>query len=125
MGTILNRVRIHYTPKGPNNAKYKSETVVDIISQPLQYQPVTGTSANGYQPSPNYINGPNAANAKSIYGAATNILNDVPKDWYDFTSNSPADYKKGTNINYLYNLREKLNTNPPTAKIIGGTIFAK
>jgi hypothetical protein len=125
MGTILNRVRIHYTPRGAGNPNYKSETVIDIISQAAQYQPVTGTTANGHQPSPNYINGPNVANAKSIYGAATNLLKDVPKDWYDFTSNNPADYGAGTNINYLYRLRERLNLNPPTAKVVGSTIFAK
>jgi hypothetical protein len=125
MGTILNRVRIHYTPRGAGNPNYKSETVIDIISQAAQYQPVTGTTANGHQPSPNYINGPNVANAKSIYGAATNLLKDVPKDWYDFTSNNPADYGAGTNINYLYKLRERLNLNPPTAKVVGSTIFAK
>ena len=125
MGIILNRVRNHFTPRGFNNSKYKSETVLDIISQPSQFQPVTGTSANGRQPSRGYLEGPNAANAKSIYGATVELLKDVPKDWYYFTSNNPAAYKDGTNINFMYGFRERLTLNPPTAKIVGGTIFGK
>jgi hypothetical protein len=125
MGTILNRVRIHYTPRGRGNPNYKSETVIDIISQPAQFQPVTGTRDNGHQPSKWYVEGPDVANAKSIYGAATNLLKDVPKDWYDFTSNDPRDYGKGTDIDYMYNLRKREKLNPPTAKVVGTTIFAK
>jgi len=118
MGTILNRTRIGYTPLGAKNPKYKFATITDIISQPFQYQPVTGTRFNP-GPVPNFINGPNAYNANAIYGAAVNILKNVPKSYTDFTSNEPAAYKAGTDINYLYQLRAK-----PESKIIGGTIFA-
>lgn len=117
MGTILNRTRIGYTPGGIRNPKYRFETITDIINQPYQFQPVTGTRFN---PGPkfSFLNGPDAANATSIYGAAKNILKDVPKAITLFTSNNPAAYGAGTNINFLYNLR-----NRPTSKIIGGTIF--
>ena len=118
MATVLNRTRIGYTPAGPKNSKYKFATITDIISQPWQYQPVTGTRVNP-GPVANFLNGPNAYNATAIYGAAVNILKDVPKLYTDFTSNEPAAYKAGTNINYLYELRAK-----PESKIIGGTIFA-
>jgi hypothetical protein len=119
MAVILNRTRIGYTPRGVRNPKYRFDTITDIINQPYQFQPVTGTRiAPG--PSDSYLNGlsrfPNQA--ISIYGAAKNILKDVPKGYTAFTSNNPAAYGPGTNINYLYNLRAK-----PTSKIIGGTIF--
>ena len=47
------------------------------------------------------------------------LLKDVPKEYINFTSNNPAAYKAGTNINYLYQLRAN-----PNSKVIGGTIFA-
>jgi hypothetical protein len=117
MGTILNRARIGYTPAGIRNQKYRFQTITDIINQPYQFQPVTGTR---FSPGPNntYLNGPTPSAAISIYGAAKNILKDVPKAITLFTSNNPAAYGAGTNINFLYNLRSK-----PTSKIIGGTIF--
>jgi hypothetical protein len=118
MATILNRTRIGYTPGGIQNKKYNYSTITDIINQPFQYQPVTGTRFNP-GPVANFLNGPNSANATSIYGAAAKILKDVPKAYTDFTSNEAAAYGPGTNINYLYRLRAK-----PESKIIGGTIFA-
>jgi hypothetical protein len=117
MAVILNRTRIGFTPLGVRNPKYRFDTITDIINQPYQFQPVTGTRFDP-GPKPSYLNGPNASGATSIYGAAKNILKDVPKGFTKFTSNNPAAYGAGTNINYLYNLRSK-----PTSKIIGGTIF--
>ena len=118
MGTILNRTRIGYTPAGPRNSRFKFTTLTDIITQPFQYQPVTGTRYNP-GPAPSFINGPGAKDANSIYGAAAQLLKDVPKEYINFTSNNPAAYKAGTNINYLYQLRAN-----PNSKVIGGTIFA-
>lgn len=119
MATVLNRTRLGFTPKGIQNRAYSFSTVTDIINQPWQYQPVTGTR---FEPGPNdkFLNGlnrfPNQATA--IYGAAAKLLQDVPKAYINFTSNNPAAYKRGTNINYLYSLRAN-----PNSKIIGGTIF--
>jgi hypothetical protein len=117
MGTILNRTRIGYTPLGIQNKRYKYSTITDIINQPSQYQPVTGTKKNP-GPKQNFIDGPNAANARAIYGAAAKLLKDVPKAYINFTANSPSAYGPGTNINYMYNLRAS-----PNSKIIGGTVF--
>jgi hypothetical protein len=118
MAVILNRTRTGYTPAGNKNSRYKFATVTDIISQPSQFQPVTGTRVN---PGPNstFTNGPGDKAAKSIYGAATNILKDVPKDYVNFTANNAAAYGPGTNINYLTKLRGN-----PNSKILGGTIFS-
>ena len=123
MGIILNRTRDSFTPAGFKNAKYKFATLIDIISQAWQFQPVTGTRGNP-GPIPAFIAGPDARDAQSIYGSTT-FLKDVPRDWYYFTSNNPAAYKDGTNINFMYALRERTKLNPPTAKVQGGTIFAK
>lgn len=118
MAVILNRTRIGYTPVGNNSSRYKHATVTDIISQPSQFQPVTGTRAN---PGPNstFRNGPGDKAAKSIYGAATNILSKVPKTYINFTANNEAAYGPGTNISYLTKLRAKADS-----VVIGGTIFA-
>jgi len=118
MAVILNRTRIGYTPRGEKNSRYKFATVTDIISQPSQFQPVTGTRVN---PGPNstFKNGPSEKAAKSIYGAATNILNKVPKTYVNFTANSAAAYGPGTNISYLTKLRGN-----PDSTVIGGTIFS-
>lgn len=118
MAVILNRTRIGYTPVGNNSSRYKHDTVTDIISQPSQFQPVTGTRAN---PGPNstFRNGPGDKAAKSIYGAATNILSKVPKNYINFTANSEAAYGPGTNISYLTKLRAKSDS-----VVVGGTIFA-
>ena len=123
MGIILNRTRDSFTPAGFKNAKYKFANLIDIISQPWQFQPVTGTRGNP-GPIPAFIAGPDARDAQSIYGSTT-FLKDVPRDWYYFTSNNPAAYKDGTNINFMYGLRERTKLNPPTAKVVGGTIFGK
>jgi len=123
MGIILNRTRDGFTPAGFKNAKYKFANLTDIISQAWQFQPVTGTRGNP-GPIPAFIAGPDARDAQSIYGS-TIFLKDVPNNWYYFTSNNPAAYKDGTNINFMYGLRKREKDNPPTAKTIGGTIFAK
>jgi hypothetical protein len=118
MAVILNRTRTGYTPAGNKNSRFKFDTVTDIISQPSQFQPVTGTRAN---PGPNstFRNGPGDKAAKSIYGAATNILKDVPKNYVNFTANNPAAYGPGTNINYLTKLRGNKDS-----VVLGGTIFS-
>ena len=122
MGIILNRTRDSFTPAGFKNAKYKFANLIDIISQPWQFQPVTGTRGNP-GPIPAFLAGPDARDAQSIYGSTT-FLKDVPRDWYYFTSNNPAAYKDA-NINFMYTLRERTKLNPPTAKVVGGTIFGK
>lgn len=117
MATILNRTRIGYTPAGIQNKRYNYSTITDIINQPWQYQPVTGTR---FKPGPNsnFLNGPNQSNATSIYGAAVRLLKDVPKAYINFTSNDINAYGPGTSTEYLFRLRAN-----PNAKIIGGTIF--
>jgi hypothetical protein len=107
MAVILNRTR--------NSGK----SITDTLTAKNQFQSVTGTSADGNRPSANYVNGPGAQDAASIYGAAVNILSQVPKNYIFFTSNNEAAYGVGTNIGFLYKLRNNL-----TSKIIGQTVFS-
>jgi hypothetical protein len=90
MAVMLNRVR---------SGKW-GNTVTSVLTAKSQFQAVTGTSANGHAASPNYVNGPNATNRDSIYGAATNILPKVAKNLVNFTSNLTGAYGAGTNIGY-------------------------
>jgi len=107
MAVILNRTR--------NSGK----TITDTLTAKNQFQAVTGTSANGNRPSPMYVNGPDSSSAIAIYGAAVNILSQVPTNYIFFTSNNEAAYGAGTDISFLFNLRNK-----PGAKIIGKTVFS-
>lgn len=108
LGTILNRVRLGIG----------GDSVYDVLHSPNQYQAVTGTSANNRTASNSYIAGP--TDAETIYKAIIAELQNVPKDYVNFTSNDPNAYKDGTNINYLYELR-----NDPSNVVYGGTIFTK
>jgi hypothetical protein len=106
MGTILNRSR-------KNNS-----SITATLTAKNQFQSVTGTAKNGRQPSSNYANGPDSANEKSIYGAATNLLGDVPKSIVNFTAASKAAYGPGTDIGYLDELRQRGGVQ------IGMTVFS-
>lgn len=140
--TILNRVRIKYTPRGNGNSSYKFNTVTDILWQWRQYEAVTGNPTNGNQPSRNFIQGPTRNSEISIYGAIKNFIKQVPTTFTDFTSNNDCLYVecnpprrglgdvkylngspiriKGRNYNYLTNMRKKAGT-----VVKGSSIFGK
>jgi hypothetical protein len=102
-----------------NRTRNSSRSITDTLTAKNQFQSVTGTSADGNKPSPNYVNGPGSQDATAIYGAAVNILSQVPKNYVFFTSNNEKAYGAGTNISFLFKLRSN-----PTAKIIGQTVFS-
>lgn len=109
MGVILNRVRTNFGNHG--------RTVTAQLTAKNQFQAVTGTN---YEPGPsvNYRTGPNKSAADSIYGAAVNILSQVPKNYLSFTSALPSAYGKGTNIEFIQTLLSR------GGQRIGDTIFA-
>ena len=109
MGVILNRVRTNFGNYG--------RTITAQLTAKNQFQAVTGTA---YEPGPsiNYKTGPNNSAADSIYGAAVNILSQVPKNYLSFTSALPSAYGKGTNIGFIQTLLNK------GGQRIGDTIFA-
>ena len=95
---ILNRTRTGFSG---------ATTILDTLKKPSQFQAVTGTSANGNKPSANYVNGPSASVAASIYGAIKNYLPQVPKNYLYFTANDLAAYGAGTNSNFRNTLLAK------------------
>jgi len=101
-----------------NRSRIKSKPIGSILREKNQFQSVTGTSSNGHQPSSNFINGPDSSNAKSIYGAATNILSQVPKNIINFTAANLAAYGAGTNPGYIQTLKNRGGIQ------IGQTIFS-
>lgn len=106
MATILNRART------------QSSSVTSILTAKNQFQSVTGTAANGRQPSANFRTGPDKSAEENIYGAATGILKNVPKTIVNFTAANRAAYKAGTNIAYLDKLKNKGGVQ------IGQTVFS-
>jgi hypothetical protein len=108
MGVILNRVR---------SGKWGS-TVSSVLGAKRQFQSVTGPDRSGkYGPSPNFVSGPPTALRDKIYGAATNILSTVPKNFINFTAANRAAYGRGTNVGYLDTLLAKGGVQ------IGQTVF--
>lgn len=100
-----------------NRARDKNKSVSDILREKSQFQSVTGTSANGNAPSSNFTQGPGEKRAEQIYGAATNILNQVSKQQKNFTAASSAAYGAGTNIGY----RDKMISSG--GSVVGASVF--
>jgi hypothetical protein len=109
MGVILNRVRTNFGNYG--------KTVSAQLRARNQFESVTGRNTT------NFVNGP-GSRASSIYGAAVNLLKNVPKTYLYFTSaNRNLFFFPGTDTprpgrdtkNYL-NAKAKY-------KEIGGSLF--
>lgn len=109
MGVILNRARTNF-------GKYGS-TISEQLRARNQFQAVTGTSDNR-SPSINFVNGPNKKASDSIYGAAVNILKNVPKNYIFFTAADIKAYGKGTNPEFRNILLKK------GGEVIEKTIFS-
>lgn len=104
---ILNRVR---SSRFPNN-------IEAVLTQRNQFQAVTGTSADGHRASPNFTNMSDSTGAEVI-GAMIQYLPNMDKTWLNFTSNNPRAYGAGTNINFMYAMR-----NARDSQVIGQTVF--
>jgi LysM repeat protein len=107
-GTTTNRARDNFRL---DTEKQRKDPINATINFPQQYQAYTGSSGNGYQPSPNYIAGPSPSRKEAIYKAFADNLHRTPKKVYDFTANDDAAYDgEGVNIGYRNNMRgEVLN----------------
>lgn len=103
---ILNRVR---SGRYPNSLEA-------VLTQRNQFQAVTGTR---YDPGPstNFSNMSNTT-AAQVVGALIRYLPNMDKSWLNFTSNNPRAYGRGTNINFMYTMRQS-----PGAEVIGQTVF--
>jgi hypothetical protein len=101
-----------------NRAIKGNKSITEVLYARSQFQSVTGTVSNGNRASINYINGPDSTQSQDIYKAIKTITIDVEHDYTKFTSNIPAAYGAGTNIQYMYDLRK-------TGRVIGKTVFSK
>lgn len=103
---ILNRIRSN---SYPNNMEA-------VLTQRNQFQAVTGTR---YDPGPsrNFSNMSNTT-AAQVVGALIRYLPNMDKSWLNFTSNNPRAYGRGTNINFMYAMR-----NARDSQVIGQTVF--
>tara|TARA_R110002111_G_scaffold225278_2_gene286876 strand:- start:100 stop:963 length:864 start_codon:yes stop_codon:yes gene_type:complete len=103
---ILNRVR---SSSYPNN-------IEAVLTQRNQFQAVTGTR---HDPGPhsNFSN-MNSNTGAQVIGAMIRYLPNMDRSWLNFTANNPRAYGRGTNIDFVYTMR-----NAPDAKVIGGTVF--
>jgi len=106
MAVILNRARSSEYPDG----------IVAVLTQRNQFQAVTGTRFDP-GPSRNFSN-PSETAIASVADAALNHLKDMDKSWLNFTSNNPRAYGRGTNINFMYAMRDA-----PDSQVIGQTVF--
>jgi hypothetical protein len=110
MAVILNRVR-------PNPAF----TVKSILSEPKEFQAVTGTSERP-GPSSGFLKGPSGFREESIYSSIIDNLQQdkIPITYLFFTSDLVGAYKGGTNINVKYCMACQ-----PDALVKGQSIFSK
>ena len=115
---ILNRVRTNYNNYGAS--------IPAQLRAPAQFQAVTGTrtgprDSEGRRtwtgPSEHYTNMTNRT-AGEVIGAVIRLLPDQNRTWMNFTSNNPGAYGKGTNIHFMYAMRDA-----PNSQVIGGTVF--
>lgn len=107
MAVILNRVK---SDRYPNS-------VMEVLLQTNQFQAVSGTSANGRQPSNNFLN-PSTKQMASTVNGVNQYLNTYDQGWLNFTSNIDAAYGAGTDISF----KDKV-ANSQGSKVIGGTVF--
>jgi|TARA_B110000971_G_C20026628_1_gene509200 peptidoglycan hydrolase-like protein with peptidoglycan-binding domain len=106
MAVILNR---------SNSSKYP-DGVMGVLTQKNQFQAVTGTPRNR-APSRNFSR-PSSQQIASVVNAVINHLPNANKTWLNFTANNPRAYGAGTNIDFMYAMRQS-----PGAQVIGGTVF--
>jgi len=115
---ILNRVRTNYSNYGAS--------IPAQLRAPAQFQAVTGTrtgprDSEGRRtwtgPSRNYTN-MNSTTGGEVVGTLIQNLANQNRTWMNFTSNIPSAYGKGTNIDFMYAMRDA-----PNSQIIGKTVF--
>jgi hypothetical protein len=108
---ILNRVLSSRFPS--------ANTIKEVLNAPSQFQAVTGTSANGRQPSAAYTAAVPATIKNVKDSLIANLLAFKSKNWLNFTARDRGAYKQpGTNVSYL---DKALAT--PGNEVILGTVF--
>lgn len=118
---ILNRVRTNYGPNGGYGASIPAQ-----LRAPAQFQAVTGTrtgprDSEGRRtwtgPHSNYTNMTSTTGGQ-VVGTLIQNLAKQDRTWMNFTSNLPSAYGPGTNIDFMYAMRNSSNS-----QVIGQTVF--
>jgi hypothetical protein len=101
-----------------NRTRKNGGTIIDTLSERNAFQAVTGTSKNGHQPSPNFIQGPNEKSAAMINESASSLPG-ISKSLDSFSAANRNAYGPGTSVAWL----DKLQAGGGTQ--IGQTVFAE
>lgn len=110
MATMLN-----HTKQYAANAK---NGVIVALMRPNAFQAVTGTSANGHQPSAGFTRGPSAQQLRAMCVGAVQYLEKVPHNQMNFSAMDPRAYGAGTNIGWR---DQQLATKG--SSVIAGSVF--
>lgn len=103
---ILNRVN---SSSYPNN-------IVAVLRQTNQFQAVTGVPGN--RTASRWFRNMTSNTGQQVAAAIVHYLPQSNRSWLNFTSNNPQAYGRGTNIDFMYAMRQS-----PGAEVIGGTVF--
>ena len=87
--------------------KNRADPLNAVIDAPYQFQAVSGSRGNKFQPSDSYKAGPSPSRAEAIQNAIADNLHRVPEKLQDFTASDKKAYnrKKGTNVGYLNSMK--------------------
>lgn len=103
---ILNRVRSGRYPP----------TIEGVLYQDFQFQAVTGTKYDRGSSS-NFTN----VGGGTVRGVSRDIvqyLGSMSKSWLNFTANNPKAYGPGTDLDFMYAMRDA-----PNSQVVGQTVF--
>lgn len=108
---MLNRARENHNGYG--------RSVIDQLEAPAQFQAVTGVMQNGSWtgPSSNFSD-MTSGTGEQVMASIVRYLPRMDRSWQNFTSNNPRAYGRGTNINFMYAMR-----NARDSQVIGQTVF--
>lgn len=100
-----------------NRAQQQGTTVTNVLMQKNQFESVTGSAANGYAPSTNFVNGPSPDTRNFITGSMTSTMPRVSHQQTNFTASQPAAYAgPGHDLGYLSYAQNNYSR-------VGGSLF--
>ena len=108
---MLNRARLNHNGYG--------RSIIDQLEASGQFQAVTGVRRNGNWTGPHSnFSDMSSRTGGQVMAAIVRYLSRMDRTWRNFTSNNPRAYGRGTNINFMYAMRQA-----PDAQVIGQTVF--
>jgi hypothetical protein len=101
-----------------NRARKSNQTIEQVLYEKNQFESVTGSPKNNYQPSANFVRGPDNRSVMAI-AESTNALSKVSKNLDRFSSANPKAYSNGKGEQVIAELKSV------GGQQFGGTIFAE